>query len=224
MPRYWGSPCRVADAHPGGVQFLCPAGQFIPHRAGHIPGQQLLQAAEIHTATAEIGRREFRHGEQRRPEAEDRRPAAEQFAATGALPQHCQREGPEEQRIGPEEGFQGTGNHRSSTPAGVEFPLQRRRAAHNDQRQGVVQRLGGTAEHQAQRHPQADQREGTDHLLPDLQPGRAHKESDAHYGEKNIAPEHRVDTGAEQKARQGVRPDQEGAPGTVPADVAWVSS
>ena len=82
-----------------------------------------------------------------------------------------------------------------------------------------MQRLGRAAEAARQRHPQADQAAVAQDLLADIEPRGHRKHGHAQCQKQHVAPEHRVDAGAEQVPGQPVDPDEHRTPGAVAADI-----
>ena len=201
-----------------GYQFFGGMVHLIHDGFANFAVSQQFQTAEIHTAAAEIGGGKFRHREKGNTKAEDCLAQAE-IAPLFIGPDSHQRERPEQKRIGTEDGLQPAGQCRGHQPPMGAAPQQGRRGTGNDQCQHIMQCFGRAAKAARQRHPQADQAAVAQNLLTNVQPRGDRKHHHAQCQKQHIAPEHRVNAGAEQASGQAVNPDKHRTPGTVAADV-----
>ena len=141
--------------------------------------QQQTDAVKVHAAVAEIGRSELGHGEQRNREPARRRAQTGRAAAL-ILPDRCEREHPEQQRVGAEDRFHRAGRGTGNQPARLAAAVQGRRRADDEERQHVVHGLRRAADAGAKRQHDAEQCAAQRDALPVIQPRAAGKHRDAH--------------------------------------------
>ena len=177
---------------------------------------QHLERRGIHIGE-EIGGVELGHQHQRRRQRSQRpRPAAQQSPPAG--PGQHQRIEPVDGVIGPGQGGRGAEDTQSCPGRFAAGAAHQHRRAGDGQHQGVVQRLLHGGKDIAHRGVQAGQHHAEGRLLPGFEPGRPGKDQPARRHEKQIAPEKGV-LPPEEKAGDGVQPEDGRAPGRKGADV-----